>query len=83
MRQPNPPRILLGQLAEDQQRKVIRLALLVVADLAAGRDWAAFEQIEFEQKSWQLEEKLAFGSLLDSQQAATIVSMREASDRRR
>lgn len=76
MHTPIAPKVLIGELAEDQQRKVIRLALLVVADLAAQRDWAAFEKIEF--SHLELEEKLAFGSLLDSQQAATIVSLREA-----
>ena len=66
---------MLQGLTEDQQRKVIRLALNVVTELAKGNDWGAFEQIEF--ANLDLEEKLAFGSLLNSQQAATIVSLRE------
>ena len=76
MRTPNPPRIILDALNSEQQRKVIRLALLVVADLAANRDWNALDEIE--RADLGLEEKLAFGSLLDSRQAATIVSLREA-----
>jgi hypothetical protein len=68
--------VILDALNSEQQRKVIRLALSVVADLARGNDWAAFEQIEY--ANLELEEKLAFGSLLDSQQASTIVSLREA-----
>jgi hypothetical protein len=76
LRTPNPPKVILDALNSEQQRKVIRLALSVVADLAAGRDWAAYEQIEF--ANLDLEEKLAFASLLDSKQASTIVSMREA-----
>ena len=76
MRQPNPPKIVLDALNSEQQRKVIRLALQVVADLAANRDWDAYGAIEL--ANLDLEEKLAFGSLLNSQQASTIVSMRES-----
>ena len=76
MRFPHPPRIVLDALDSQGQRKVIALALQVVADLAANRDWDALEKIE--RAELQLEEKLAFGSLLDSRQAATIVSLREA-----
>ena len=56
---------------------MISLALLVVADLAAGRDWDALAEID--RAELGLEEKLAFGSLLNSQQAATIVSLRNVS----
>ena len=75
-RQPNAPRIILDGLDSQGQRKVIALALKVVADLAANRDWDALDKIE--RADLGLEEKLAFGSLLDSTQAATIVSLREA-----
>ena len=78
-RTPNPPRVILDALSPTQQRKVIKLALLVVADLAAGKDWDAYGHIEM--AHLDLEESLAFGSLLDSRQAATIVSLREANDR--
>ena len=75
MRLPNPPKIILDGLDPLSQRKVISLALLVVADLAAGRDWDALAEID--RAELGLEEKLAFGSLLNSQQAATIVSLRQ------
>ena len=80
MRAPNPPKIFLDNLTPEQQRKVIKLALLVVADLAAGRDWDAYGHIEL--AHLDLEESLAFGSLLDSRQASTIVSLREANAKR-
>lgn len=75
MRVPNPPKVILDGLSPDSQRKVIRLALLVVAQLASGNEWDALAEIE--RTELDLEEKLAFGSLLDSQQASTIVSLRE------
>jgi len=78
MRIPNPPKIFLDGLTPEQQQKVVRLALLVVADLAAGRDWSALDEIE--RAGLDLEESLAFGSLLDSRQASTIVSLREAAN---
>jgi hypothetical protein len=76
MRLPNPPPVMLDNLTPDQQRKVIRLALLVVAELAAGRDWAAFEMLDTEMV--ELEEKMALWSLLDSQQRSTIKSLSDA-----
>ena len=80
MRSANPPKIILDALDSQGQRKVIALALKVVADLAANRDWDALDAIE--RADLGLEEKLAFGSLLDSQQAATMVSLREAANAR-
>ena len=77
MRAPNPPQIVLDALDSQGQRKVIALALQVVADLAANRDWDALERIEREKL--ELEEQLAFWSLLDSRQRATIKSLTEAS----
>lgn len=76
VRTPNAPRILLDGLDSGAQRHVIALALLVVVDLAIGREWDALDRIERAELS--LEEKLAFGSLLNSQQASTLVSLREA-----
>ena len=75
MRSPNPPRIVLDALDSQGQRKVIALALKVVADLAANREWDALDKIELADLT--LEEKLAFGSLLDSKQAAVIVDLRK------
>ena len=68
---------MIFELPEDQQRKVIKLALLVVAALASGREWDALAEIEH--THMDNEEKLAFGSLLDSQQAAVLVSLRNIS----
>ena len=75
MRSPNPPRIILDALNSEQQRKVIRLALLVVEDLARDREWDAYGHVEL--AHLDLEESLAFGSLLNSRQAASIVAIRE------
>lgn len=77
MRTPNPPRILLRGLTEDETRAVVKTALLVVADLQY-KPYDAYGALESAEEHWTLEMKLAFASLLDSQQAATVVSMREA-----
>ena len=77
-RKPNPPRIYLDRLTPDERKMVILLALEVVADLSSGNDWHALERIEF--ANMELEVKLAFYSLLNSRQAAAIVSMRDAKD---
>ena len=76
MRTPNPPKVLLNGLSIDEQRKVIRLALEVVAELAVGSEWGAFQAVEMANLS--LEEKIAFGSLLNSQQGSTMTSLYEA-----
>ena len=76
MRHPNPPKIILDALDFEGQRKVISLALQVVVDLAINREWDALDRVE--RADLSLEERLAFGSCLNSQQAATIVSLREA-----
>ena len=78
-RKPNPPKVYLDRLTPDERKMVILLALEVVADLSSGNDWAAFEKIEF--ANMELEVKLAFYSLLNSRQAATIVSLREAGEK--
>ena len=79
-RKPNPPRVFLDRLTPDERKMVILLALEVVADLSSGNDWAAFEKIEF--AKMEVEVKVAFWSLLNSRQRATIASMREAHDNR-
>ena len=79
MRTPNPPRVYLDDLTPESRRKVVKLALLVVAALSSGRDWDALGEIEMADLT--LEEKLAFGSCLNSQQASTIVSLRSVSDK--
>jgi hypothetical protein len=76
-RHPNPPTVWLAGLTEEQQRFVIRLALAVVADLSAGRDWDAYGKIETARMELELKE--AFWTLLDSTQRATIRSLAEVS----
>ena len=79
MRLPNPPKVLLRGLTEEQQRKVILLALEVVPMLdneTIEDDWAAFERVEF--ANLDVEEKLAFASLLNSKQGATMGSLAQA-----
>ncbi len=75
-RLPNPPKVLLRGLTEEQQRKVILLALEVVSELSVGSEWGALQAVEM--ANLDVEEKLAFGSLLNSKQAATMVSLYEA-----
>ena len=75
-RKHNPPRVYLDRLTPEERKMVILLALEVVADLASGNDWAAYEKIEF--ANMEIEVKVAFWSLLNSKQRSTIVSMREA-----
>jgi hypothetical protein len=76
MREPTPPRVMIENLTPEGRVKVIKLALSVVHDLGAGRDWSAYEQIEFANLDAEL--KVAFWSLLDSSQRTTIKSLAEA-----
>ena len=55
---------------------MILLALEVVHDLALEKDWDAYSKIQLAELT--LEEKLAFGSLLNSRQGAAIASVSEA-----
>ena len=75
MREPNPPSVRLEGLADDEVRRIVRLALLVVADLAAGREWAAFEKVQY--TNMDAEQKIAFWSLLDSSQRSWLKEMLE------
>lgn len=75
-RLPNPPKVLLNGLTIDEQRKVIRLALEVVYELGKGNEWAAFEI--FETAGLDIESRIAFGSLLNSQQGAVMASLGSA-----
>ena len=70
---PHPPKVLLDGLNPEQQRKVIRLALQVVYELGKGNDYSAFEMFEF--AGLDTEERIAFGSLLDSKQGAVMASL--------
>ena len=79
MHTPNPPSVRLDGLNPDQVRYVVRLALLVVADLAAGKDWDAYGKIEVARFD-AVETKIAFWTLLDSTQRTAIKSIAEASN---
>ena len=74
MHTPHPPRVVLDGLEADEIRDVVRLALLVVADIAAEREWAAFEKVEF--LNMRAEKKIAFWSLLDSSQRRLLKDMK-------
>ena len=77
MRTPNPPKVLIEDITPEERRMIVALALEVVHDLAIGREWDAMSKID--RTEMRLEMKLAFYSLLNSRQASTIVSLREAS----
>lgn len=81
MRSPNPPQIIVDHLDPEERRRVILLALRVVYELGADRDYSAFEMIEY----MNMNEDVygAFWSLLDSSQRARIKSLsRMAHDHR-
>jgi hypothetical protein len=71
---------MLEEVSPESRRRLVALALLVVADLARDRGFDALGRIE--DTEMDLDEKLAFYSLLDSAQASTIVSLRDADKRR-
>ena len=77
MRTPNPPKVLIEDITPEERRMIVALALEVVYDLAIDREWDALSKID--RTEMRLEVKLAFYSLLNSQQASTIISLREAS----
>ena len=55
---------------------MIILALQVVYELGKGNEWGAYEM--FEMANLDLEERIAFGSLLNSQQGAVMASLGQA-----
>ena len=73
MREPNPPSVRLEGLQDDEIRRVVRLALLVVADLASGKEWAALEKCQYSRMDVEL--MIAFWSLLDSAQRSHLKEM--------
>ena len=79
MRQPNPPKVMIENLTAEQRQKVVKVALAVVTLIESGREWGAYAIIEMVDESFTLEEKLALASCWNSQQAATITSMRAVS----
>ena len=78
MREPNPPSVRLDGLQDDEIRRVVRLALLVVADLASGKEWAALERYQYSRMDET--QHIAFWSLLDSSQRSHLKEMARLAD---
>ena len=78
MREPNPPSVRLDGLDDDAVRRIIRLALLVVADLASGKEWAALEKYQYSRMDET--QHIAFWSLLDSAQRSHLKEMARLAD---
>lgn len=74
-RNPAPPKVLLDNLSPHQIKKVVELGLLVVKEMARDNAYGAYEIID--SVPMELEEKLAFWSLLDSEQRSIIKSLDE------
>lgn len=75
MRSPNPPAVVIDHLDPEERKRVVILALRVVYELGADRDYSAFEMIDY--ASMNEDVYSAFWSLLDSAQRARIRSMSE------
>lgn len=75
VRTPHPPKVLLAGLTPEQQKQVILLALEVVYELGAGREWGAMERIEF--ANMDTESYIGFWSLLNSEQRSTIKQLQQ------
>ena len=78
MREPNPPSVRLDGLQDDEIRRVVRLALLVAADLASGKEWAALEKYQYSRMDET--QHIAFWSLLDSSQRSHRKEMARLAD---
>ena len=75
MRTPIPARVWLQGLPEESVRKVVKLALQVVVDLARQEDWQAYEA--YKHAGLDNEEHLAFWSCLDSRQRSILKDIAE------
>ena len=72
MRAPNPPAVIIENLTPEQRRQVVLLALQVVYALGQGKDYSAYEMVDF--ANIEQDEVLygALWSLLDSSQRRRI-----------
>lgn len=70
MRTPHPPAVFLVNLTDEQVRQVVRLALLVVVDIAKGKEWDALSKYQL--ANMDEDRHFAFWSLLDSTQRSTL-----------
>jgi len=73
MRTPNPPAVVIDHLDSEERKRVVLLALRVVYELGAERDYSAFEMIEYSRMNEDVYG--AFWSLLDSAQRARIKNL--------
>ncbi len=78
MRTPNPPQVVIEHLDPEERKKVILLALRVVYELGADRDYSAFEMIDYSGISKDEILYSAFYSLLDSAQRSRITALSRA-----
>ena len=76
MRHPNPPDVVIFHLPIHVQSKLIKLALLVVSDLARDKPWDAYSKMEL--AHLDVEEEVALWSLFDSTQRTTLKSIGQA-----
>ena len=72
MRQPNPPVIIIENLSPEQRKQVVLLALQVVYALGQGKDYSAYEMVDFANIEQDEVLYTAFWSLLDSSQRRRI-----------
>ena len=75
MRAPNPPAVVIEHLDPEERKKVVLLALRVVYELGADRDYSAYEMIEYAGITTDDVLYSAFASLLDSGQRSRIKSL--------
>src|SRR5690349_18405467 len=77
VRKPNPPSIVIEHLTPDQRRRVVLLALQVVYALGEGKDYSAYEIIDFANIEQDEVLYTALWSLLSSDQRRRIKSESE------
>lgn len=77
MRAPNPPAVIIENLTPEQRRQVVLLALQVVYALGQGKDYSAYEMVDFANIEQDEVLYTAFWSLLDSSQRRRIRSESE------
>ena len=70
----NPPAPHFHGMSTDQIHKIVLVGIQVVEGLASGNDWRALELYEGT-AGWEVEERLAVLSMLNSTQRATMKSL--------
>jgi len=77
VRAPNPPAVIIENLTPEQRKQVVLLALQVVYALGQGKDYSAYEMVDFANIEQDEVLYTAFWSLLDSSQRRRIRSESE------